>query len=232
MPQQKSPRVLCVDDDRDIAEIVQAVLADEGYAISCLYSLEDDALLRTIGRLEPDCVLLDSSTSAAYGASWAEAAAMALRDRAIPVVMFTAHTKDAAEARERVTERAQAAHFAAILEKPFELDDLIAAVETATGQSVPFNRSGRAEGGRTSALIEALAQHGATDIKPSQRREWATFRDPRRRLWQLYWWQGRGVYQVGQFEDDGRMNMVGQFITLGAAIEAALPGAEHQEPPA
>ena len=46
MAPSTGPRVLCVDDDRDIAEIVQAVLADEGYAISCLYSTENDALRR------------------------------------------------------------------------------------------------------------------------------------------------------------------------------------------
>ena len=53
------PSILCVDDDRDVVEVVQAILEDEGYAVSCLYDLTDDALLRTIGRLEPDAVLLD-----------------------------------------------------------------------------------------------------------------------------------------------------------------------------
>jgi CheY-like chemotaxis protein len=37
MPDSTMPSVLCVDDHRDIAEIVQAVLVDEGYAVSCLY---------------------------------------------------------------------------------------------------------------------------------------------------------------------------------------------------
>ena len=41
---QTQARVLCVDDDRDIAEIVQAVLIDAGYAVSCLYDLSGDAL--------------------------------------------------------------------------------------------------------------------------------------------------------------------------------------------
>ena len=46
------PSILCVDDDRDVVEVVQAILEDEGYAVSSLYDLTDDALLRTIGRLE------------------------------------------------------------------------------------------------------------------------------------------------------------------------------------
>ena len=64
------PSVLCVDDDRDLAEVVQAVLVDEGYTVSCLYSLEDDALPRAIGRLEPDVVLLDGGSDVEYGPGW------------------------------------------------------------------------------------------------------------------------------------------------------------------
>ena len=223
MPADPMPSILCVDDDRDIAEVVEAVLADEGYAISCLYSLEDDALLRTVGRLEPDCVLLDSATSAAYEEGWAEAAALSLRRRSIPVVMFTAHMVDVAEAREATSARAKAADFAAVLEKPFDLDELLAAVAKASSRSVPFDRTSAGEAKRTQALVDALQQHGATDVQPSRMREWATFRDKRGRLCQIYWWQGRGVYQLGRYQETGRMTMVGQFTDRDAAIEAALP---------
>lgn len=223
MSPETAPAVLCVDDDRDIAEIVQAVLADEGYRISCLYSLEDDALLRTVGRLEPDCVLLDSATHAGYEEGWVEAAALTLRRRRIPVVMFTAHTLDAIEARAATSPRARAADFAAVLDKPFNLDDLIAAVANATSRAIPFDRTSEGEAKRTSSLVSALEQHGATDVQPSRLREWATFRDKRGRLCQIYWWEGRGVYQLGRYQQTGRMTMVGQFVDRDAAVEAALP---------
>ena len=225
MPADATPSVLVVDDDRDIAEIVQAVLTDEGYAVSCLYELEDDAVLRAIGRLEPDCVLLDSLTPGGYEEGWAAAATFALRRRAIPVVMFTAHLRDTIEAREGASARAKAAGFAAVVDKPFNLDDLIAAVATATGRSVPFDRSAEGETKRTEELVEALSRHGATEIHPSRMREWATFQDTRDRLWQIYWWQGHGVYLVGRYRDVGRMTLVGQFVDRDAAVEAALPGA-------
>ena len=48
--------MLCVDDDQDIAEVVEAILTDEGYEVACLFTLDDDALRRAVGRLEPDCV--------------------------------------------------------------------------------------------------------------------------------------------------------------------------------
>ena len=217
------PSVLCVDDDRDIAEIVQAVLTDEGYAVSCLYSAKRDLLARTVGQLEPDCVLLDSGSSSGYDEAWREAASMAARHRRVPVVMFTAHTREAREARQRTSERAVAAEFVAVLEKPFPLDDLLAAVEKATGQSVPFDRSRAGERQRTAEFVEALRQRGATDIETSKRREWATFRDPQGAIWQMYWWQARGVYQVGQFGAGGKMRMIGQFVDRDAAIIAALP---------
>lgn len=223
MADKAAPRVLCVDDDRDIAEIVQAVLSDEGYQVSCLYELADDALMRTVGQLEPDCVLLDGGSSVSYEKSWADAAALALRGRSIPVIMFSAHPFDTREAREGTSDRANAAHFAAVLDKPFSIDDLLSAVSLATGESVPFDRSSAGEEERTRSLAEALTTHGATDVQTSPQREWATFRDKKGRMHQLYWWQQRGVYQVGRFDEAGNMKMVGQFIVRDAAIAAVLP---------
>lgn len=216
--------VLCVDDDRDVAEVVQAVLTDEGYKVSCLYELEDEALLRAVGRLEPDVVLLDSSSAIDYADAWPMAAQLHRRMRRVPVIMFTAHPGAADEAEEGTSNRAAEAGFAAIVRKPFHIDDLLAAVATAAGLSVPFDRSQSGETARTDALVEALAARGATDIRPSQMREWALFRDRRGRMLQLYWWQARGVYQVGRYDaGGGQMVMIGQFVDRDAAIDLALP---------
>lgn len=181
------PSVLCVDDHRDIAEIVQAVLADEGYAVSCLYESAADALLRTVGRLEPDCVLLDSSGLEEYGDSWEPASVLHRRRRAIPVIMFSAHVLAIREAREGVTERAQDAAFAGIVAKPLDLDELLAAVANATGQSAPFDRSSQGENRRTQELVKALETSGANEVRPSKLREWALFRDGSGDLCQVYW---------------------------------------------
>lgn len=214
--------VLCVDDDRDVAEVVQAILVDEGYAVSCLYELADDALLRAVGRLEPDVILLDSASALDYGDSWELAAAITHRRRNVPVVMFTAHRADVAEATTG-SARAQAAGFAAIVPKPFHLDELITAVATAAGRSTPFDHSEAADARRTDELVAALQARGATDVRPSRMREWALFRDAKGRLVQIYWWQKRGVYQVGRYRDSGQLAMLGQFVDRDAAIEVALP---------
>ena len=52
-----------------------------------------------VARLEPDVVLLDGGDGGGYGYSWVHAAWMRERSRPIPVIMFTAHTKELAEAR-------------------------------------------------------------------------------------------------------------------------------------
>ena len=219
---ETKPRVLCVDDDRDVAEVVQAILADAGYAVSCLYDVSDDALRRAVGRLEPDCVLLDGVPGAEYG-SWNSAAWLDQRLRHIPVVMFTAHHLDVEEAEEGSSKRAREADFFAVIEKPFQIDELLDVVARAVGEGTPFERGQSAEAERTQALVKALEAHGAKDIEPSHRREWATFRDSKQRLFQIYWWQDRGVYQVARFNPDGKMEMIGQFNELAAAVEIALP---------
>jgi CheY-like chemotaxis protein len=196
----QAPTVLCVDNDRDMAELVQAVLTDEGY--------------------------LDSDSDEDYGGSWQVAADLAERYRPVPVVMFSAHARATKEAERAESKRAVKAQFAAVLPKPFHLDDLLSSVATAVGRSVPFDRSRAAENERTRALVSALEARGASDINPSKLREWALFRDTRGVLAQLYWWQQRGVYQVGRYGEDGRMMMVGQFVNRDAAIELALPSAE------
>ena len=172
--------------------------------------------------MEPDCVLLDSGSSIGYDDAWIDAAALALRRRAVPTIMFTGHIKETAEARAGKSPRARDAHFAAVLDKPFSIEDLLAAVAEATGQSIPFDRTAAGEAKRTKSLVKALEQRGATDIQPSVQREWAIFRDKGGRLVQLYWWQTRGVYQVGRFEETGEMTMIGLFIERDAAIDAAL----------
>ena len=230
-PQQPTPsetdaealRVLVVDNDADISELVTAVLSDEGYAVTTLHDTDHPSVAAAVGRLEPDCILLDSAEGPAFGGSWDAAAYLSRRERAVPTVMFTAHVQAVAEARDHTSERAVEADFAAIVSKPFVLDDLLDAVERAAGRSERFDRSEAADRARTSELVERLRDAGATDIRTSERREWATFVSPHDdRIYQIYWWQRKGVYMVGRYDDDARLELVGQFFERSAAIGAAL----------
>ena len=216
-------RVLLVDNDEDVADIVVAILSDEGYSVEVVSDTSHESIAAAVGKQEPDCLLLDGEDGLQYGSSWAEAAYLADRERPIPTVMFTAHALDAREAHKEGSERAQAADFAAILKKPFGLDDLLEAVATACGNSEPFSQSSAGDRERTVALARRLREAGATDIRTSDRREWATFRAPESNdIGQLYWWQKAGVYIVGRYGDDARLAPVGRFFELDAALDAAM----------
>lgn len=132
----RRPRILCVDDDRDIGATVQDILAAEGYDVSCLFEITDGALDREISRLEPDCILLDSASPTHYNNSWTAATWIRARERTVPVVMFSAHLADSREAEANLTDRAREAGFAAVVLKPFSIDELVTAVRIAVAQSV------------------------------------------------------------------------------------------------
>jgi DNA-binding response OmpR family regulator len=118
--------VLIVDDDQDISKIVAEVLSDEGFLISELCDSQPAVIHAE--RLEPDVVLLDGGDGRGYGDSWVYAAWMRERSRPIPVIMFTAHTRELAEARLGVSERSKSAAFVGFLPKPFDLRILVETV--------------------------------------------------------------------------------------------------------
>ena len=123
--------VLVVDDSRDIGDLVEQVLTDEGFAVSLLYDGSSETLRAAVADIEPDCILLDGGSLLGYGASWADAAWLAARPRAVPVIMFTAHAAAIHEATQATSRRSMAAGFAGVLPKPFDLDRLIATVSRA-----------------------------------------------------------------------------------------------------
>ena len=220
--QRGAARILVIDDDRDVGDVVDAILSDEGYEVTTLDHISDESVRAAIGRLEPDCILLDGVEAVEYAEAWATAAEVRHRPRPIPTVMFTAHSMDAAEASLATSERAVAAGFFAVLRKPFHLDELVATVQRAVAEAVPFNHSERAEHARTEELVALLTAAGARDVRPSVRREWANFSNTAGDEMQLYWWQAAGAYLVGRYSGDGaRLELVGHYYGLDAAVRAA-----------
>ena len=123
--------VLVVENDREIGELVEYVLDQEGFAVSLLNGAGPEPLRAAVDRIEPDCILLDGESPFGYGASWADAAWMTTRDRAVPVIMFTGHAAAVREAEENTSVRSRGAGFTGVLPKPFDLDRLVATVAGA-----------------------------------------------------------------------------------------------------
>jgi len=142
--QTASGRVLVVDANDVIADLVCSVLTGEGFLVSTIKGGSVDAVRVAVNHLEPDCVLLDGEAPAGYGRAWLEAAWLTQRARRVPVIMFSAGQHDVDEARDGESDRAIAAGFAGILSKPFDLDDLVGVVRHAVGLSVPFYDLGTA----------------------------------------------------------------------------------------
>lgn len=216
-------RVLVVDDDRDITELVYAVLTDEGFAVSLLHDQDLDAIRVAVGRLEPDCVLLDGQGPHGYGHAWGDAAWLGARSRTVSVIMFSASAGDLREAQEGSSSRSRAAGFAATLAKPFGLDLLVDVVTHAVGLATPFDASAEGERERTGALAARLHAAGAREVHVSTRREWGNFRTEDGTLVQLSWWQRDGVYYVVRHaETGGALETLGRFYDLDAAITMAM----------
>jgi DNA-binding NtrC family response regulator len=120
--------VLIVDDDQDISTIVAEVLSAEGFSVSELRDAHPAIIQAEVARLEPDVVLLDGGEGSGYGYSWMNAAWMRERSRPIPVIMFTGHSTELAEAQIGLSERSRKAAFVGFLSKPFDLRDLVETV--------------------------------------------------------------------------------------------------------
>lgn len=220
------PKVLVVDDDHDTADIMQAVLIDEGYAPSVLYSADGAAVRAAVARLEPDCVLLDSSgrDPVGYGESWQTAAWLAAREPSVAVIMMTGHSLAADEALAAITRRARAADFAAVVRKPFDIDEFLKTLGSAVKKGATRRASEAEAHARVVDLREQLIAAGARDLTTSSRKVWALFRGSGEELLQIYWWETVSLYLVGRYSGDGaRLEPLGQFTDLAAAITLALP---------
>lgn len=229
MPERRSASrgtVLVVESDPVVGDLLYAILSDEGYDTTLLGPVSSDAIRVAVGRIEPDAVLLDGQGPMGYGTSWGEASWLSGRSRHVPVVMLSTDAAAIREAEAEETARSQDAAFAAVLTKPLDLDDLLAAVAVAVGASAPFDESATAENARTAALVARLRAAGARDVRPSNRREWASFRVGDGSLAQLYWWQGDGVYYVVRHaRSGGTVERIGRFHDLDTAVILAMSSA-------
>jgi DNA-binding response OmpR family regulator len=111
------PRVLVIDDDPSIRQVVGYVLSDEGYQVD--EAANGERALEAIARHHPDLILLDMKMPVMDG--WEFARRYRERhDRRAAIIVITAAT-DAA---------LRGAHVEAddFLAKPFDLDTLIECV--------------------------------------------------------------------------------------------------------
>lgn len=118
------PRVLVVDDDEGIRELITSALAEEGYDVTA--ATDGVEALDIVRRCDPAMILLDMRMPVMDGRQFARAYRAQPGPHA-PIVICTA----ALDAEED----ARAIGAAGFIGKPFRLDDLLAAVGSHTRQA-------------------------------------------------------------------------------------------------
>jgi CheY-like chemotaxis protein len=118
--------VLVIDDDASIRDVLATLLRDEQYTVAERVQLPDPDEVR---ELRPDCIVLDI----VFGGEPAGLDFLAALKRdpdlaGIPVIVCTAATGDRFELL-----RPRLARAAAVLAKPFNIDDLLDTVRWAVG---------------------------------------------------------------------------------------------------
>ena len=221
--------ILVVDDDRDIAEVVQTILLDEGFRVTCLYTPNAEEVKATVEALAPSAVLLDGAASSGYGGSWEIAKWLTQREPVIPTLMLTAHVAEQEEAVRDETDRAKLARVAGIITKPFDVDHLLSTLRLAIGDTPPV--LDEREAADLARLLEALRAAGATEVASSRLgRVWATFRlGSDSAPYKVYRWRAADTYFLGKYSETGaQLQPLGQFHTLDGLIAYCVAQSRQQ----
>lgn len=118
-------KILVVDDDESILEVIQIVLESEGYQIQIK---QDGESLRHFTTDLPDLILLDVQLSGEDGPEICKRLKHNQATAHIPIIILSAHSD--------VHELAAVSGADGFLEKPFDVDVLIKTVEK---HLVPIN---------------------------------------------------------------------------------------------
>jgi DNA-binding response OmpR family regulator len=128
-------RVLVVDDDRDLCDLLSDLLVEEGYEVTRAYGGRD--AIDAAQRDAPDAVLLDLLLPDVSGLAVGRALRGAARTRDVPIVVISGDRAALATSTREI-----GAH--SFLEKPFSLaavqDAVRAALARRTGGPGPAGR--------------------------------------------------------------------------------------------
>ena len=106
-------KILVIEDNRDIKEILDYILQDDGHEV---ISASDDTILNSLDSIKPDLVLMDEILSGPRGSTLCRNLKSNTSTRAIPVVLISAMSGIKTIAADCGAD--------AYIEKPFNLDTL------------------------------------------------------------------------------------------------------------
>lgn len=131
---QQADDILIVEDDLDIALLIQQTLQYEGYCVR--WAANGEEALRAVCQQQPSLILLDNKMPVLSGV----ATIRRLRGRGctLPIVLMTA---DTTQGQEKLRQETTPFGVTDILSKPFDIDQLLACVERYWNQRAPVARA-------------------------------------------------------------------------------------------
>ena len=113
-------RILVVDDDRDILEVIKYILEDSGYEVDTLS--DGHNLLDKIREKTPDLLLLDIMLGNMDGRELCKTVKMSAATHNIPIIMVSASHE--------ITSFNTTDGPNGFIAKPFDIDDLLTTVQS------------------------------------------------------------------------------------------------------
>lgn len=108
-------RVMVIDDDEPILEVIHIILAEKGYDV---YTISDSTTVEEkITEYNPDIILVDLWMTGLHGSKIVKKLKDDKKTKEIPIIMISANHEV-----EKISKEAHADDF---LSKPFEIDDLV-----------------------------------------------------------------------------------------------------------
>ena len=114
-------RILAVDDDNDILEVLQFILEDSGYEVDTLS--DGNFLFDKIGQNAPDLILLDIMLGNLDGRELCRNVKANITTRDIPVILVSASHNVASSMDQKGAPNA-------FIAKPFDINDLLDTIKS------------------------------------------------------------------------------------------------------
>jgi DNA-binding response OmpR family regulator len=117
-------KILILDDNEDILELLKAMLDGEGYEVECL--TYTDNICRTLNNLQPDLVIVDYILFGVNGGELCHQIKTNPLTSHIPVIMISAYPRVLGSLGNYGAD--------VLISKPFELDDVVNNVNSLLAQ--------------------------------------------------------------------------------------------------
>ena len=109
-------KILILDDNEDILEMMKIALEDEGHEVECLTNTDD--IFKTIDHIKPDLLIVDYILSGINGGEFCHQVKTNPKTAHIPVIMVSGH--------QRVLESLGTTYGADVfIAKPFSLEEIV-----------------------------------------------------------------------------------------------------------